>query len=404
MKRFTEINNDSISGVAYKTITIKKAVIAYFSKYGNATIADLKVQLSLSTPKIIDVLNNLVELGLVKDYGKQESSGGRKPNVYGLAGEAGYFLGVDIKNDHVKFAVLDLQKNLIFFKDKVPYQASNTEKGLNELCNIILEFIKASNLPKEKLLAVGISLFGRINQISGKSHNLFNFCNEPLDNILSQKLDIRVFIENDSRAMCYGEFARGVVTTEKDMLFLNIDYGLGVGIIINGSLYYGKSGFSGEFGHVPAFDNEVICRCGKKGCLETEVSGWALLNQFKQHIDKGSASILSGKYQQGDLEIDDILEAIYNDDVLAIELVAEMAGKLGRSIASLINIFNPELVVLGGKLTAAGENLLLPLKTALRKYSSSLVNNDTQIKITELNEQAGVWGACLLARNRVLEN
>lgn len=404
MKRFTEINNESISGVAYKTITIKKAVIAYFSRYGNATIADLKTQLSLSTPKIIDVLNDLVEFGLVKDYGKQESSGGRKPNVYGLVNGAGYFLGVDIKNDHLKFAILDLQKNLVSFKDKVPYEASNTEKGLNELCNIILGFIKESSLPKDKLLGIGISLFGRINQISGKSHNLFNFYNEPLDGVLSQKLDMRVFIENDSRAMCYGEFARGVVTTEKDMLFLNIDYGLGVGIIINGSLYYGKSGFSGEFGHVPAFDNEIMCRCGKKGCLETEVSGWALLNQFKQRIDKGSASILSDKYKEGNLEIDDILEAIYNDDVLAIELVAEMGGKLGRSMASLINIFNPELVVLGGKLTAAGENLLLPLKTALRKYSSSLVNNDTQIKITELNEQAGVWGACLLARNRVLEN
>ncbi|WP_410221886.1 ROK family protein [Pedobacter sp.] len=404
MKRFTEINNESISGVAYKTITIKKAVIAYFSRYGNATIADLKTQLSLSTPKIIDVLNDLVEFGLVKDYGKQESSGGRKPNVYGLVNGAGYFLGVDIKNDHLKFAVLDLQKNLVSFKDKVPYEASNTEKGLNELCNIILGFIKESSLPKDKLLGIGISLFGRINQISGKSHNLFNFYNEPLEGVLSQKLDMRVFIENDSRAMCYGEFARGVVTTEKDMLFLNIDYGLGVGIIINGSLYYGKSGFSGEFGHVPAFDNEIMCRCGKKGCLETEVSGWALLNQFKQRIDKGSASILSDKYKEGNLEIDDILEAIYNDDVLAIELVAEMGGKLGRSMASLINIFNPELVVLGGKLTAAGENLLLPLKTALRKYSSSLVNNDTQIKITELNEQAGVWGACLLARNRVLEN
>ncbi|MNL25073.1 N-acetylglucosamine repressor [compost metagenome] len=202
--------------------------------------------------------------------------------------------------------------------------------------------------------------------------------------------------------MAYGEFNCGAVKEEKNVLFLNLDYGLGMGVMINNELYYGKSGFAGEIGHIPLFNNEIICQCGKKGCLETEASGRALINMFKDKLAAGSSSVLNKKTTD-DIQMQDIIDAANNDDVLSIELLAKIGEKLGRGIALLINIFNPELVIIGGALATTGEHLHLPIKSAVNKFSLSLVNTDTQLKTSKLGEDAGVMGACLLVRKRLLE-
>ncbi len=401
MTFFNELSEENISGVAYKNITLKKAIIAYFSKNGNCTIADLCAELGLSTPKINNVLNDLIAEGLVKDYGKLQSRGGRKPNIYGLVMESGYFLGIDVKNAHINVGLTDLQKNLVHVKSNIPYTLSNSKDSLDQLCDLINNFIKESPIKKEKILGAGLNLSGRINYSTGYSYSFFHFNEEPLSRVLENNLGLRIFLENDSRAMAFGEFSAGVVHEEKNVLFLNMDYGMGVGIMINSQLYYGKSGFAGEFGHIPFFNNEIICSCGKKGCLETEVSGWALVRKFKEKLAEGSSSILS-QMPSDQIKLADIIEAAIKDDVLAIELVAEVGEKLGKGIAVLINIFNPELVILGGSLAETGEYIRLPIKSALNKFSLSLVNNDTHLKMSKLGEQAGVIGACLLVRNRLL--
>jgi predicted NBD/HSP70 family sugar kinase len=173
--------------------------------------------------------------------------------------------------------------------------------------------------------------------------------------------------------------------------------------LINVQLYYGKSGYSGEFGHMPIFDNELLCRCGKKGCLETEAAGWALTRMLKEKMQEGSSSVLFENYSpEKEITMEDVINAANNDDVLAIELIGHIGEHIGRGIALLINVFNPELVVLGGSLAQTGEYITLPIKSAIHKYSLSLVNNDTQLKISSLGHRAGIIGACLLVRKRVL--
>jgi predicted NBD/HSP70 family sugar kinase len=401
MTFFNELGDESISGVAYKNITIKKAIVAYFSKNGNSTIADLCAELGLSAPKINNVLTDLISEGLVKDFGKLQSRGGRKPNIYGLVMESGYFLGVDVKRSHINIGLTDLQKNLVHLKSNIAYSLNNSEESLDSLCELINNFIKEAPVKKEKILGAGLNLSGRINYATGYSYSFFHFNEEPLSRVIERSIGLRIFLENDSRAMAFGEFSAGAVHEEKNVLFLNMDYGMGVGIMINSQLYYGKSGFAGEFGHIPFFNNEIICSCGKKGCLETEVSGWALVRKFKEKLAEGSTSILSGM-PVDDIKLSHIIDAAIKDDVLAIELVAEVGEKLGKGIAVLINIFNPEMVILGGSLAETGEYIRLPIKSSLNKYSLSLVNNDTQLKMSKLGEKAGVVGACLLVRNRLL--
>lgn len=400
MTFFEELNNENLTGVAYKNINIKKAVISYFANTGNSTIADLCKELALSPPKMNNLLNELINDGLVKDYGKIDSTGGRKPNLYGLSPESAFFIGVDVKQNHINIGITDLQKNLVKTAEHLPYKLNNNQESLDELCALIARFIKDSNTPKDKILGIGINLSGRINYATGYSYSFFHFHEEPLSKVIESYLGIKVFLENDSRSMAFGEFSSGVVKEEKNVLFLNLDYGLGMGIMLNSQLYYGKSGFAGEFGHMPLFRNEIICHCGKKGCLETEASGWALTRMFKEKINSGSSSVLSPKGEK--IELEDILDAAGKDDTLAIELIAQVGENLGRGIALLINLFNPELVILGGSLANTGEFLRLPIKSAINKYSLSLVNTDTQLKISTLGEKAGMIGACLLVRNRLL--
>jgi glucokinase-like ROK family protein len=405
MKRtfLEELHGELVSGVAYKNVNLKKGIIGYFANVGNATIADLCKEINLSVPKVTLLLNELTQDGLVKDYGKVESTGGRKPNLYGLMPESAFFVGVDVKQSYINIGLSDLQKNLIKVTEKIPYKLENNKESLDALILVIQQFIQEVQVPTDKILGIGINLSGRINYATGYSYSFFYFDEVPLSKKIEAQVGIPVFLENDSRAMAFGEFNSASIQGEKDVLFLNLDYRIGLGMVINSQLYYGKSGYSGEFGHIPFFNNEIICHCGKKGCLETEASGWALTRMLQEKLLEGSTSVLTqGKHKPEDIDIDDIIEAANNDDVLAIELIGKIGENLGRGIAMLINIFNPELVILGGSLAATGEYIRLPIKSAINKFSLSLVNNDTQLKMSRLGERTGVIGACLLVRKRLL--
>jgi len=397
-----KLNSENISGVAYKNINLKKAVLGHFSNVGNATISELCKELNLSVPKVTMLLNDLIEDGLVQEYGKMETSGGRKPSIYGLASDSGFFVGVDVKHNHINIGLTDLQKRLIKIVKHVDYKLENNRESLEALCAIITDFINQLPIAREKILGIGLNLTGRVNHATGYSYSYFYFNEEPLSQFIESKLNINVFLENDTRAMAYGEFCVGNVQDERNVLFLNVDYGIGLGILIDGQLYYGKSGFSGEFGHIPFFDNEIMCHCGKKGCLETESSGAALVRMFREKIKEGSSSILTKTMKPEEIQLEHIIDAAHNDDILAIELIGRVGENIGRGIAMLINIFNPELVIIGGALAATEDYIRLPIKSAMNKYSLSLLSNATALKMSRLGDEAGVIGACLLAWQRVL--
>lgn len=393
---------ENASGVAFKNKSLKRAIITHLDNVGNTTIADLNKELNISTPKIINLINELIQDELIKDYGKVDSTGGRRANMYGLVSEAGFFMGVDIKRFSINIGLLDFKKNLVTIKEDIPYNLENSHEAFEQLIAETEEFISHLSIEREKILGIGINLSGRINNENGYSYSFFHFHEEPLATTLETRLGIKVFLENDSRAMAYGEFCFGVVSNEKNVLFVNMDYGIGLGILVDGKVYYGKSGFSGEFGHIPFFNNEILCHCGKKGCFETEASGNALVRLFKEKIQEGSSSQLVNKHEKSEqIKLQDIIDVAQNDDMLSIELIANIGEKIGKGLAVLINIFNPELVILGGTLSQTGDLIRLPIKSALNKYSLSLVNNDTKLKMSKLGEKAGVIGGCLIARNNV---
>lgn len=388
-----------------RSASLKKDIICYYINNGDNTLADLGKELDLSVPTVTKMVGELIDDGIVMDFGKIETPGGRRPNIYGLNQNSGYFIGVDICHSHVNIGITDFKGELISDELSIPFIESQPQERFQKLCEIITQFIHNSKVPKHKILSMGINISGRVNTLTGHSYSSFYFDERPLTEMFENELNINVSIDNDSRAMTYGEYIKGCVNGEKNVLYVNVSWGLGLGIIVGGQLYYGKSGFSGEFGHIPAFGNEILCHCGKKGCLETEASGLALHRKFLEKLHSGHSSLLtqkSGYNPNAPISLNDIIEVALQEDMLAIELIEEIGNSLGKHIAGLINLFNPELVVIGGTLAYAGDYLMLPLRSAIRKYSLNLVSKDSTIKVSKLGEKAGLLGASLLARSKFI--
>ncbi|NDV97455.1 ROK family transcriptional regulator [Dysgonomonas sp. 521] len=388
-----------------KSALIKKNIINYYIQSGSSTITELSKKLDLSIPTVTKFISEMCEDGYINDYGKLETTGGRYPNLYGLNPESGYFIGVDIKQSAINIGLINFKGDIVDLKMGIPYKMQNTPEAMNRLCELILSFIDKQSVNKDKILNINVNISGRVNPEAGYSYSIFYFEERPLAEILSEKLNgYKVTIDNDTRAMTYGEYLSGCVNNEKNIIFVNISWGLAIGIIIDGKVYTGKSGFAGEFGHMKIYDNEILCHCGKKGCLETEASGSAMYRRLFEQIHNGASSLLSKKVKKEEVvTLDEIIEAVNKEDVLCIDLVEEIGQKLGEQIAGLINIFNPEMVIIGGTVSMTEDYIMEPVKTAIRKYSLNLVNKDSTITVSKLKDRAGVIGACLLARTRLFE-
>ena len=390
-------------GLLQKNNIIKRNIIAYMAVNGESTLAELTKELRISVPTITKLVQELCDEGIVTDLGKVETPGGRRPNVFGLTNTAIYFAGINVGRDHMTFVITDLQNNIIKEVVDDTFELSDRSQCLDKICDNIEHFINNCGIDKNHILGVGVCIVGRVNTQQGRSYKYFTSVETSLKEIIEQRIGIRVQVENDTRSRCYAEYTCGKSKDESNVLYLHLGLGVAIGIVVGGKLFYGKNGFAGEFGHIPFFDNEKICFCGKKGCLETEVSGLAIEEKMSELIRSGANSILRPKYENGEtIHINDIINAARNDDNLSIELIEEAGEKIGKAVAILINVFNPETVIVGGNLAAAGDYIMLPLKSATNKYSLNLVYKDTKFRLSKMSDNAPAWGVAMLIRNQVI--
>lgn len=381
----------------------KQKIISLCINEGDFSISDLSKELNTSIPTTTKLVEELISDGYIEDLGKIDTNGGRRPSIYGLRGSAGYFVGTDVRRDCVCIAITDFKGHLVEYLDSLDFVVESSESSFRKLCTHIKESLSRCGIDNRSVLAYGFNLSGRVNNETGYCFTYFIGEDRPIASVLEEELHAPVFVENDSRAMTYAEYICGVANGEKQMLFINVTWGLGMGMIIDGKLSYGKSGFSGEIGHFPLLNNDQICHCGKIGCLETGASGSAAHRLLVERLKEGRASLLADKFNNGEtITLDDILNAVHEEDVLAIEVVEEIGSVLGRAIAGLINIFNPELVVVGGKVASVKEYLMLPIKSAIQKHSLNMINKDTTIKLSKLGDKGGPIGACMLSRSKLL--
>ena len=404
LAKFFNINDgENLKGITHKNNIIKRNIIAFMAVSGECTLSELTRELHISVPTMTKLVQELVDDEIVIDLGKVETPGGRRPNVFGLANSAIYFVGVNVARDHMVYVVTDLQNNVINEYIDNSFELVDRPQCLERICQNIENFVAGCGVDREKILGVGVAIVGRVNPATGRSYKYFTSCEEPLTQIIQSRIGIRVMLENDTRARCYAEYTTGKSKNESNVIYLHMGRGVAIGIVIDGKLYYGNNGFAGEFGHIPFFDNEIICACGKKGCLETEVSGIAIEDKIVQKIRSGVNTHLRDMYDRGEsIHINDIIAAARNDDNLSIELIEEAGEKVGKAVAFLINTFNPETVIVGGNLAMAGEYFMLPLKSSTNKYSLNLVYKDTKFRVSKMTDSANALGVAMLIRNKII--
>ena len=400
---FNRHEDEVLKGISHKNSLIKRNIIAHMALNGECTLSELTRELHISVPTITKLVQELVDETIVCDLGKVETPGGRRPNVFGLANSAIYFAGVNVGRDNMSYLITDLQNNIIKQQFDTSFELLDRSHCLEKICANIERFIATCGIDRGKILGLGVGITGRVNPDTGRSYKYFTSSEQSLREVLEERVGLRVLLENDTRARCYAEYTCSKSKDDKNLLYLHLGRGVAIGIVTDGKLYYGKSGFAGEFGHIPFFDNEIICSCGKKGCLETEVSGIAIEEKIVRKIESGVNTILREKYdRQEPIHIDDIIAAAKNDDNLSIELIEEAGEKVGKAVAFLINTFNPETVIVGGNLAAAGDYIMLPLKSSTNKYSLNLVFKDTKFRLSKMTENANAWGVAMLIRNKII--
>ena len=381
----------------------QRAMLNLFIDKGGQTIAELSAGLGVSIPYTTKSLNELVDDGVVREVGKRNNYARRAPRVYDLVPTAGYFLGIDTGHDMLDLCLTDFCGQVISTQCKIPYIYENTRQCFEHLLEHVRAFVDASGIDKSLIVKACMSVGGRVNPTEGRTHNFFTCLEGTLADELTEGLGISSCIDNDTRCMLYGEYMKGCCKGYRNVVFVNISWGIGIAVIINGEMYLGKSGYTGEIGHMHIYNNGIICHCGKTGCMETEASGMALQRNMTQALQNGAVSILSEReHPERELTLADILEAIKREDVLSIESLQKVAVELGINLAGIINIFNPEILVIGGDLSVTGDYLALPICMGIKKYSLNMVNEDSIVATSLLTDKAGMIGACLLARRKAL--
>lgn len=386
--------------------TPESQILALLSRRDGATIPQIADALGISIGTATKYVGILLEEGALEDCGKTESVTGRRPHRYSLRADAGWFLGVDVNDRYVNVGLMDFQGNL---REKRIVEGFSLEsKGaFGRLCNILQRAIAVAQESGYPIMGVCLAIPGRIDERTGESYTYFYEPGKALALRLQEQLKLPISLLNDTRAMTCGEYIKGAGVGTQDMLLINVNWGLGMGIVMEGKLYSGKSGYAGELGHVYGFDNQIICRCGKRGCNETEISGQALQRNLVERIRAGESSILSQRVLESEkpLMLSEIMDAVAREDVLCIDVIEKIGILLGEKTSGLINLFNPELVVVGGELAMTGDYLLDPMRMAVNKHAIHLVSKDTRICRSALGMDAGIVGACLVARyNHINQN
>lgn len=390
--------------------SIKNEIIKYILKYKTFFLSELAEHTKYSVTTINKYVNEMLANGQLVKLGKEQRNfKGRQSIRYGINPNSSYFLGVDIKTFELRIGIMNLTGDIIATEIDSSFNFSNTHESLEYICQKVKTFMDSQdNIDKDRIISICMNITGRVNAKQGTSASIFNFEEmeeTSLADVLTEIFEKKVYIENDTKSMAYGEYVSLFTNRYQDVLFVNIGWGVGIGIIINGKLYYGMDGYAGEFGHIHYFDNNILCHCGKKGCIETEISGRAIARKLTERISKGENSLLSKQVKNGkSITIWDIIEAYEKEDALVLELLEQTGEKLGHQLAGLINIFNPQAIIIGGAISETEQSTFIQsVELAMRKYSLRLMNQKVELLKSVLGRRAGLVGACTIARARMFE-
>ncbi len=370
-------------------------ILRFLSKAEHAlSLPVIAENIKLSVPTVTRLMADLKSQDLVVEEGKKETESGRKPVIYSIKKSRFYSVGVEILLGKIQVVVSDLDFQTVFASQNSDFILENTEDCRNYICNFIKNTIAESKISFENILGIGVGITGRVNSLAGKTYNFFEFGNISFADYLAQKLNQQIIVENDTRAVGLLESVAGKAKNVDNAVIVNISSGIGMTLIANQKMLTGKSGFAGEFGHMQFAGNENrLCICGKRGCLDTEVSGKALETSLKEAFENGEHSLLSEK---GSVHYDEIITAANDGDFLSISLLQKQGEKLGFALGNVVNLLNPERIIISGKYAGVEDFFRNSVKTGLYKTGLKDPLADCKIVNSELSTNSGCVGAAAL--------
>lgn len=398
---------ETLNNVEKKKFLQKVKIVRHLYVKGARTNADICSRFNISSPTSMGLLGELISEGLVEKQGLGISVGGRKPDLYGLRNNSLFVLSMEMDRFSTRMVIMDNNNNQITPIQTYTYTLPEDLSGLNELCAKAQEHIDASGIDQKKLVGIGVSMPGLVANKEGNNHTYLrtDLLEESLEQLLEQKLGKPVFIQNDVKSAALAELRFGQAKGKQDVLVLSMDWGIGTGVIMDGRLRGGALGFAGEFGHIPLIEDGGLCHCGKRGCLETVASGVSLTNIARESIKSGQKSLLSKLTEEEleKLEPQLLIDAAHSGDQFAINMLSETGKHLGKGIAILIQLFNPELIILGGKIAEAKQFITTPIQQAINTYCMAQLRESTSIALSTLGPNASMLGAAATVLENILE-
>ncbi|MBA9083681.1 glucokinase-like ROK family protein [Fontibacillus solani] len=346
--------------------------------------ADISAAIGLNKATVSSLVAELIDSHLVTEIGPGESSGGRKPTLLLFNKQAGFAIGIDIRVSDLLAVLVDLEGNVIREKS-VPLDDFTPDNVIDQIRKTIRQLSRKLPESPYGIVGIGIGVPGLVDE---KSHVVsapnLGWNQIDLLDFLTSEFGSNIHIDNEANAGAIGEKLFGAGIDSQNLIYLSIGIGIGAGIIVGGELYRGASNFSGEVGHMTIAEDGPLCRCGNRGCWETLASEKALLDQAAQ------------AWPESSVELEDILEVARSGNSTAIELLNRIGSQLGVGLANLVNILNPELIVIGNRLSIAGGLLQDSMLRTIEERSLSYHRNKTHVDFAKLGIRSTALGAASL--------
>lgn len=396
-----------LNNVERRKYVQKLKIVKHLYVKGAKTNADICGRFQISAPTSTAMLSELIAEGLVEKQGRGKSIGGRKPELYGLRDKSLFVLSIHMEKYKARLAIFDNNNTPVTGVQTFPIEVTPDLQALDEVHAQALRLIEFSGIDPRKLIGVGINMPGLVASKEGNNHTYLRVPDgaESLQQELERRFGKPVYIQNDVKSATLAEYRFGLAHGLRDVLVLSMDWGVGLGMILDGKLRSGASGFAGEFGHIPLVEDGRLCHCGKRGCLETVASGSAIVRNAREGIRAGQNTLLQAlsETEVAQLELEQVIQAAHDGDQFAINILAEVGVNLGKGIAILIQLFNPELIILGGDIAQAQPFVVPAIQQAITIYCMKQLRENTRIVVSELGRDAMILGSVATVMENVFE-
>ncbi len=364
----------------------------------------------ISTVSVTTLLNRLIEDGRITKSGKTESRSGRPSVLYDISPDFGYFIGVSIETNSIRLVAIDSGQLILVDRERPLILSPDPGEHLADIIRQLgkeLESLFASGLvERERMLAMGMSLPGMVDTERGvwlTGFRVSGIGHIHLRDILERKFSIPVSVEDPTRCISWRELTRKGADMKEPFVLLYLGSGVGAGIVIDGKLYRGAGGLAGEIGHLHVTEDGDRCPCGNIGCLETVVSEPSILRNFQRRLAEGVISTL-GRILPENLDILAIYDAAKSGDRLARSTLYDLGLFLGETCATLVELYNPSTLLIGGSVGVLGEFFDDPINLRLRQRVLPEMLNDLELKYAPHEPNDEAIGAAKIAERRFWES